>query len=66
MANNWRYDFNCKDCGNLKYIKDEIRDGIYCTGLMNGKDYMHADDDYVVRCDAYQPRQISLFEGGTT
>lgn len=50
----WRYDFNCRQCARQKYVKDEIRDGIYCTVLMTGEDPMHADDDRVVRCDYYQ------------
>lgn len=58
--NKWRYDFECKDCANLKYVKDEIRDGNYCAILMNGTDPLYADDDYVLRCDRYEPMQIRL------
>lgn len=59
----WQYAFNCRDCGNLKYVKDEIRDGMYCVPLMNKEKIMHADDDYIVRCDSFRPLQHSLFEG---
>jgi len=61
--NNWVYDFNCKNCGRIKYIDDGIRKGNYCIPIKDGGDPIHADDDYVVRCDDYQPLQIDLFGG---
>ena len=50
----WRYDFKCQKCSHLQYVKDAIRDGLYCTVMLSGKDPIHADDDRVVRCDSYR------------
>ena len=61
----WRYDFSCRDCENIKYIKDDIRDGFYCIPVMNNEKPIHADNDRVVRCDRYEPKmvQMCLFDG---
>lgn len=61
----WKYDFDCRKCERLQYVKDDIRDGLYCIPTMNHHDPLHADDDRVVRCDDFRPRsdQMSLFEG---
>ena len=56
----WRYDFACRNCGNMQYVKDEIRDGMYCLPLMNGEDPIHADDDRIVRCSCYKPMQMEM------
>ena len=64
--NKWRYAFNCRNCLNCQYVKDEIRDGMYCIKIKasaaegSGYKAMHADDDYVVRCDDYSPMQMQL------
>ena len=60
---NWLYDFNCWNCRRLKYLDYENHHGYYCTPTTKGKHPVHADDDYVVRCDDYQPMQTDLFEG---
>lgn len=62
----WRYDFECRLCEQRQYVKDEIRNGLYCLPIMNGEWCIHADDDRVVRCDKYSPKmdQMSLFERG--
>ena len=56
----WKYDFKCRDCENMQYVKDEIRNGWYCVLLMNLHDPIHADDDNVVRCDEYKPMQMQM------
>jgi hypothetical protein len=40
------------------------RDGDYCIPIITGKKTIHADDDFVVRCDCYKPVtvQTSFFE----
>lgn len=50
----WRYDFDCSRCANRQEVHDFMHDGTYCVILMLGTDPLHADDDRVVRCDAYQ------------
>ena len=57
----WKYAFDCRNCSHVKYIKDGIRDGYYCVPGITGSQGMHADDDYVVRCDSWAPAQVSLF-----
>lgn len=60
----WRYDFDCHHCTRVKYIKDGVRDGLYCIPMVEGRDPIHADDDRVVRCDEYvsnRPDQMSIF-----
>lgn len=61
----WRYDFRCRECSQLVYHDDELRVGFYCEPMANGEDPIHADNDYVVRCDRYEPKmvQICLFDG---
>lgn len=63
ILDRWRYDFDCRNCLQLQYVKDEIRDGMYCIPTKDGADPLHADDDRVVRCDRYEPRQIRMEEG---
>ena len=61
----WRYSFDCHHCTKTKYIKDNIRDGIYCIPYVEGRDPIHADDDRVVRCDEFASslmEQMSFFE----
>lgn len=58
MAGKWFYAFDCKSCERLKYIGDAF----YCVPLMTGNNPIHADDDYVVRCDDYEPTQMTLWE----
>ena len=60
---NWKYDFNCRNCGRIQYVDDGKRKGLYCVPTTEGKKTIHADDDYVVRCDDYQPMQTDLFGG---
>lgn len=45
----WKYDFSCKKCRHIQYVKDKAkrRDG----GLPSP---IHADDDRVVRCDCFE------------
>ena len=57
----WTYDFNCKDCGQIKYLNDGVWHGNYCIPTKEGRCRMHADDDHVLRCDDYMPMQINLF-----
>lgn len=54
--NRWRYEFDCKLCTN----KEIVGDATYCVPLRAGRERMHADDDYRVRCDEYRPGQISM------
>lgn len=54
----WRYDFDCRDCQQQKRISGEI----YCVPIREGRHCISADDDYVVRCSEYQPKQWSLFD----
>ena len=56
--NRWRYAFECRLCAN-KHTEDGA---VYCTPIRSGTDVIHADDDYVLRCDGYVPAQYSLFE----
>lgn len=60
MSGRWHYAFSCRNCLN----KIRIDTDTYCVPLRALRDPIHADDDYVVRCDEYQPAQISLFEEG--
>lgn len=65
MANKWRYECDCHNCANVKFVCDpeHCRNGYYCIPGIEGKQTVHADDDYVVRCDHYCPQttQLSLF-----
>lgn len=67
MANKWKYECDCHNCEMVKFIDDpeHHRHGDYCTAhLKLGHSPIHADDDYVIRCDCYVPKidQLSLFE----
>ncbi|MBO5953425.1 MAG: hypothetical protein J6Q53_04800 [Oscillospiraceae bacterium] len=66
MANKWRYECDCSKCSQIQYISDpeHHREGNYCTAVLDGKKTIHADDDYVIRCDCYAPRfhQTSIFD----
>ena len=79
--NRCRLDFDCAACQNLRRVKDpeKHRDGLYCiptieaedrVGVGNGTDItiIHADEDFVLRCDQYKPpgEQINLFEEETS
>ena len=55
---NWRYDFDCKDCQQ----QARIGDAFYCLPIRSGRKCISADDDYVVRCSEYEPRQRTLFD----
>lgn len=66
MANKWKYECDCSNCEMVKFIDDPAhhRHGEYCTAHLNlGKSPIHADDDYVIRCDCYTPKatQLSFF-----
>ena len=65
MANKWKYECDCKNCANVKYVNypEYHRDGMYCIPCIEGKKTVHADDDYVVRCDFFcrKHTQLSLF-----
>ena len=57
----WKYDFSCKKCRHIQYIKDKAkrRDGDYCIKFIERTDAglpspIHADDDRVVRCDCFE------------
>lgn len=57
----WKYDFSCKKCRHIQYIKDKAkhRDGDYCIKAIERIDAglpspIHADDDHVVRCDCFE------------
>lgn len=57
----WKYDFSCKKCRHIQYIKDKAkrRDGDYCIKFIERTDAclpspIHADDDRVVRCDYFE------------
>lgn len=62
MANKWKYECDCSNCEMVKFINDpeHHRNGNYCTAVISGKDTIHADDDYVIRCYCYQPKQAQL------
>lgn len=65
MANKWKYECDCKNCAMIQFVNDpeNHRHGDYCIPGIQGKKTVHADDDFVVRCDCYQPKaeQMSLF-----
>ena len=57
----WKYDFSCKKCRHIQYVKDKAkrRDGDYCIKFIERTDAglpspIHADDDRVVRCDCFE------------
>ena len=58
MANKWVYEFDCKNCDMVKFVDDpeHKRHGDYCTAEISGKKTIHADDDFVLRCDCYTPK----------
>lgn len=57
----WRYDFECRRCARLA-----PRDGaMYCLPIRGGESPLHADDDRVLRCDAFTPANYSIFEEET-
>ena len=62
MANKWNYECDCKNCTMVQYINDpeHRRNGDYCTATLSGKETIHADDDFVVRCYCYQPKTEQL------
>lgn len=59
----WRYAFNCRDCLETCELHDGVHDGRYCMQTLLGRNPIHADDDYVVRCDKWEPAQHTLFDG---
>ena len=65
MANKWSYECDCRNCTHLQFVDDpeNHRHGEYCIPGIQGKQTVHADDDYKVRCDHYCPKatQMSLF-----
>lgn len=66
MSNKWKYECDCKNCAMIQFVNEpeHHRHGNYCVaGIALGKSPIHADDDYVIRCDCYQPKteQLSLF-----
>ena len=57
----WKYDFSCKKCRHIQYVKDKAkrRDGDYCIKFIERTDAglpspIHADDDRIVRCDCFE------------
>ena len=54
--NKWKYLFNCDNCLNMQ----EMRGGRYCVPMVDGREPIHADDDYCVRCDEYEPAQEQI------
>ena len=57
----WKYDFSCKKCRHIQYVKDKAkrRDGDYCIKFIERTDAglpspIHADDDRVVRFDCFE------------
>lgn len=63
--NKWKYECDCKNCSKVEYVNDpkRHRNGLYCIPGIEGKKTVHADDDYVVRCNHYTPKstQLTLF-----
>ena len=55
----WRYDFDCWNCDN----EEVVAGALYCKPTRAGHNPIHADDDYVVRCGEYMPKQMTLWEG---
>lgn len=51
MSGRWHYAFSCRNCLN----KIRIGADTYCVPLRALRDPIHADDDYVVRCDEFDP-----------
>ena len=51
----------------IKHIDDpeHHRHGEYCTATLSGMKTIHADDDYVIRCDSYKPKfeQMEFVKG---
>ena len=62
----WVYECDCKNCDMIKFVNDpeHHRNGLYCAAAIAGKRTVHADDDFVVRCDCFAPKfeQASLFD----
>ena len=52
----WQYDFDCKNCENIK----KIGDCRYCAIMKVGIKCIHADDDRHVRADYYKPREVRM------
>ena len=65
MANKWKYECDCHNCANVKFVNDPTnhRNGYYCIPCIEGQKTVHASDDYVIRCNHYRPQntQMSLF-----
>ena len=66
MATKWKYECDCTNCANIKFVDDpeHHRHDFYCIPAIEGKKTVHADEDFVIRCDCYQPisTQASLFD----
>ena len=62
MANKWRYECDCNNCEKVKRIVDPEKhmNGDYCTATVAGLKTIHADDDYVIRCDQYEPKMEQI------
>ena len=58
----WRYAFNCRGCLQICELHDGVHEGNYCMPMLRGEDPIHADEDRIVRCDAWSPAQIGIFE----
>lgn len=54
--NRWKYEFRCRDCAKRTLIGKDV----YCMPMRAGKDPIHADNDFRVRCDEYLPAQMEM------
>ena len=65
MANKWKYEVDCRNCTLVQFVDEpeHHRYDEYCIATLAGKKTIHADDDYVVRCDCFTQKeeQLSLF-----
>lgn len=51
----WTYECDCWKCSNIEMVKTQYGYERYCKPTRQGRKVLHADEDYVVRCDAYMP-----------
>ena len=43
--NRWCYRFRCRDCANVQLFGKDA----YCVPMKEGRNPIHADDDFIVR-----------------